>query len=100
MIGLFAIPVFAQTYESYLNRPDILTLKSQKHETGLIHGWEELKRAHLEAIVMLFEMYPQHDIYFLARDSELLYDSAKIVFKDNPNQLKRIHLLNISRANM
>ncbi|MDX9732443.1 MAG: hypothetical protein RBT63_11780 [Bdellovibrionales bacterium] len=56
--------------------------------------------AHLEAIAQVLEMYPKHHIYFLARDSELLYDFAKLSLAQEPAQLERIHLLNISRGNM
>ncbi|OFZ26256.1 MAG: hypothetical protein A2381_09105 [Bdellovibrionales bacterium RIFOXYB1_FULL_37_110] len=90
--------IFATEYESYLVRPDILSLQSTNHSADL--KWDDLKRAHVEAVAMLLEMYPEEEIYFLARDSELLHDAAKIVSKDDPKRLKQIHLLNISRANM
>ncbi|MCB0370310.1 MAG: hypothetical protein KDD45_13020, partial [Bdellovibrionales bacterium] len=45
-------------------------------------------------------MYPEYEIYFLARDSELLYDFAKLSLQNDSAALHRIHLLNISRANM
>src|SRR4051812_44416598 len=64
-------------YESYLERPDILNVTAQAHpELGA--DWEKLKRAHIEAVAQLLEMYPDREIYFLARDSELLYDMARL----------------------
>jgi len=86
-------------YESYLSRPDILKLKPKSHpELG--PDWTNLKRGHVEAIAMLLEMYPDRELYFLARDSELLHDLARWITRDDPRASKRIHLLNISRANM
>jgi len=86
-------------YESYLSRPDILTLKPKAHlELG--NDWSKLRRGHIEAVALLLEMYPDRELYFLARDSELLYDLARWVSRDDPAAAKRLHLLNISRANM
>jgi len=85
--------------ESYSSRPDILKLKPQAH-TSLGSDWQKLKRGHIEAVAMLLEMYPDREIYFLARDSELLYDLAKFVTRDESALQARVHLLNISRANM
>jgi len=86
-------------YESYISRPDILKLKPTAHpELG--GDWAKLRRGHVEAVALLLEMYPDREIYFLARDSELLYDLARWVTRDDPVLSKRIHLLNISRANM
>lgn len=59
-----------------------------------------MKPAHIEAVAEILEMYPTHEIYFLARDAELLYDLAILATHDEPEKAKRIHLLNISRANM
>lgn len=86
-------------YESYDSRPDILKLQAKAH-SGLGSDWSNLKRGHLEAVAMLLEMYPTQEIYFLARDSEILYDFARWVARDDAALSKRIHLLNISRANM
>ncbi len=99
---VFTLSVFANS-ELYTERPDILKVEARTH-SDLPKAWESQKQGHLEAIAELFGMYPdpKQQIYFLARDAELLYDYAKLMtevpefskFKD------RIHLLNISRANM
>ena len=60
----------------------------------------KIKRGYIEAIAFFLEMYPGHEIYFLARDGEPLYDQARIVLQNSPKGLARIHLLNISRSNM
>jgi hypothetical protein len=92
------VPDFG-TFESYATRPDILSLTPQAHpELG--GDWQKLKRGHLEAVAQMVGLYPERELYFLARDSELLYDLARYYFKDDPKALKRIHLLNVSRLNM
>ena len=80
-------------------RPDILTVKPTPHPE-LPASWNDLKRGHAEAVAQILAMYPDREIHFLARDSELLYDFARVINKDNPAALSRIRLLNISRANM
>ena len=95
---ILAIEGFAQEYESYLSRPDILELSPKSHDIG--PGWEKMKRGHIELVAQALGLYPEHQIYFLARDAELLYDQARVLLQDNPEELERIHLLNISRANM
>jgi hypothetical protein len=51
-------------------------------------------------VAELLTLYPRdHDIYFLARDSEYLYDVARLV-TEGTLDAKRIHLLNVSRGNM
>jgi len=95
----YASDAIPSGYESYLDRPDILKIKPVTHnEFG--SDWQNLKRAHLEATAQLLELYPDREIYFLARDSELLYDYARWALKDQPKALNQIHLLNVSRANM
>jgi hypothetical protein len=95
---LVGLSGFAQEMEPYSVRPDALTVPPGAHELG--ESWERMKRAHLEAVAEVLELYPDHEIYFLARDSEILYDTARILLKDEPAEFKRLHLLNVSRANM
>lgn len=85
--------------ELYDTRPDILSLESISHN-GLGDEWEKLKKAHLEITAMLFESYTDRHYYFLARDSELLYDFARLAARNNPDILSRIHLINVSQDNM
>lgn len=82
--------------ESYLDRPHISTVKAQKHELG--RNWRDMKTAHLSFVAFLLERYATEDLYFLARDSELLYDTAFLM--TNENERARLHLLNVSRGNM
>ena len=46
---------------------------------------------------MLLEMYPDHEILFLARDAELNYDFARLMTSDQPNDSRRLHLVNVSK---
>lgn len=84
--------------ESYLSRPDILTLKP-KALPKFQKNWSRFKRGQLEAAAMLLEMYPDRELYFFARDMEYLYDVARWATRNEPALSKRIHLLNISRDN-
>jgi hypothetical protein len=86
-------------YEPYSVRPNALKLKPRGH-ADLGGNWAKIKRGHLEAVAMLLEMYPDREICFLARDSELLFDLAREVTRGHPDRQARLHLLNISRANM
>ena len=86
--------------EFYDERPNILSVKARKHKTDA--NWEKLKEGHLEAVAQILGMYPDHKIYFLARDGELLYDLAKLFVTTTRSEAdaSRIHLINVSRANM
>ncbi|OFZ80424.1 MAG: hypothetical protein A2583_15690 [Bdellovibrionales bacterium RIFOXYD1_FULL_53_11] len=96
----YSIPSAADV-ESYSSRPDILDIKPRNHPKGLANDWNGFKRSHLEAVAELIELYPDHGLYFLARDGELLYDYARLVAKKtDPALLKRLHLINVSRANV
>jgi len=88
----------ASSMESYHLRPDIFQAAPNQHDLG--KEWQQLKMAQLETLAMVIEMYPDREVYFLARDSELLFDQAKLLLRDNKEQLDRLHLLNVSRANL
>ncbi|MBF0362815.1 MAG: hypothetical protein HQK49_17485 [Oligoflexia bacterium] len=95
------IPTHCENYE--LARPDILSYKTSKSDTTLAECKPPLvfKRGHLELTAMLFALYPDREIYFLARDAELFYDTAKFLsHKLNMDFSSRIHLLNISSRNV
>ncbi len=106
---------YAMDWEPYSTRPDILSTefappKSKGTQTEKGSGskrpavedklWHKLLRAHIEAVAEILTMYPNHRFYFLARDSEYLYDTAKLLTRDKPELSDRIHLLNVSRANI
>lgn len=92
-----AVENIPKGYESYQERPDILSVPAEAQNLG---GWQDLKTAHFSFIAELLALYsPDTEFYFLARDSEHLYDVARLV-TENTAAAKRIHLLNISRANM
>ena len=96
--SLIPPPAAADT-ESYLTRPDVLSVQARKN-TPLMPGWEQFKRANLEAAAQLLELYPDSEIYFIARDSEHLYDYARIAARNDPAALKRLKLINVSRSNI
>lgn len=95
---------FAQTIaashsetEAYSVRPDIQSVTARAHR--LSPDWPVLREAHTSAVALLLELYPAHEIYFLARDSELLFDTAILATEGRPTESSRLHLLNVSRAN-
>lgn len=100
-LQLFCVLAPAQIpvgYESYHSRPSILNVLPEALPAS--EDWEKLKQAHLTMIAELLEVYPKDThLYFLARDSEHLYDVAKLVTQDTSDS-SRIHLLNVSRGNM
>ena len=108
-------------YEDYRNRPDILVLlKNLKHEikknpnlTKIIpsaksifenakivpsYQPERFCEAHIEFVIQLLILYENFEIYFLARDTEYLYDIAQLFRHLNYLKHSHIHLINISRA--
>jgi hypothetical protein len=92
--------------EPYSIRPDIFTIAPQPREksegpaSDFPANWDALRMAHLEAAAQILGMYPEHEIYLLARDAEYLYDVMKLMARYEPRTLERIHLINVSRANM
>lgn len=92
-------PGLPEGWETYLDRPDILSMQAQSFQQPDAN-WENLKAAHFSFIAFLLEAYPAKiKIYFLARDSEHLYDVARLVTQGTKDA-DRVHLLNVSRANM
>lgn len=87
----------AHDREAYSDRPDIRKLNALAMN-GAPEIWVKLRSAHLAFVSFLLEQYPTQDIYFLARDSELLFDTAQLI--GNGRDKERVHLLNVSRANM
>lgn len=85
-------------YESYNSRPNVLSLPAIPASLG--KDWEVLRKAHFGFIAELLELYSTDThFYFLARDAEYLYDAAQLITQ-NTEDSKRIHLINVSRANM
>lgn len=89
-----ALPLF---FESYLNRRDILAESARP--MGIKSPlWENAKNGQLAFLAELLVLYPKDtQIYFLGRDSEYLFDFARLVLAGT-RDANRIHLLNISRS--
>jgi hypothetical protein len=88
----------SQEWESYLYRPDILTIPSRQHDLG--EKWISVKKAHFSFIASLLAFYDEKThFYFIARDTEYLYDTARLVTQHTVDS-QRIHLINVSRANV
>jgi len=86
-------------FERYDDRGFVLELSTDK-TVKLGNSWEKIKFAQIEAIAQMIESYPNDELYFLARDSEFLYDFAVALLKDDPKNTKRLHLVNLSRINV
>jgi hypothetical protein len=102
-ILIFSQNVFCED-DDYTSRPDINNLTPKKFiETDNSHQkvWsEKAKKGLLHFIAEQRALYPGTDRYYLARDGEFLYDLERALFKDEPEKLKKIHLLNISRKHV
>jgi hypothetical protein len=83
-------------------RPDILTFNHQASFSvaEFPQEWGKLKKGLLRFSTML-EFFPR-DVHFvfLARDMEYAYDLAKLIYRDDPQILSRIHLLWVSRSTL
>ena len=83
--------------ESYEMRPSIFEIAPVQSQFD--EYWESIKKAQLIFVAQLLELYPNKQLYFLARDAEYLYDVAQLATKGTAD-FSRIHLINVSRANM
>ncbi|MGE4130305.1 MAG: hypothetical protein AB7F86_01635 [Bdellovibrionales bacterium] len=104
------LPVGAATLY-YDQRPDILDVGPSPQPTLMsrLTGWLEKSRrnpppdfsrsvrAYPVLLAQIMAFFPEDEYYFLARDIEYLYDTARVIFKDDPNMLKRFHLLPLGR---
>lgn len=80
---------------SYNVRPSVDQVRPQEHN-NFGPEWESFKDAIMRSSAQVFEMYPDHELYFLARDGEFFYDFLKLAGQDHPDILKRIHIINVS----
>ena len=83
--------------QSYDDRPHIFEITPEKTEFD--EKWESIKKGQLIFLAQVLELYPDKQIYFLARDGEYLFDLAQLATKGTKD-FERIHLINVSRANM
>ena len=98
---LFVSIAFAENETFYRERPDVLKASSSKIESTekfSVGVWDEIKRALPETIAFYLEAYPDHDLYFLGRDGEYLYDFSRAILSES--ERKKVHLINVSRANV
>ena len=87
--------------EYYSARPTIQAVPAVSHPDLSEKTWPLLKRAQLEFVAEILGLYPDQEIYFLARDSELIYDLSVLLMEvEDRAQLGRLHLINVSRANL
>lgn len=97
------LPVFAvdpsRLLEHYSKRPKIEEIQAKEHN-DLSSDWGKFKPAQFNLVAELLEFYPDYEIYFLARDSEFIYDSARLATLESESDRERVHLLNISRVNV
>jgi hypothetical protein len=93
-------PSTRATIGYHQTRPPIESVRPREHSDLPLPEWQVLRQSHLEAVAQMIELYPNEPLYFLARDSELLFDAARYLLRDEPRQLARLHLVNISRRNM
>jgi hypothetical protein len=82
---------------SYSTRPNILDIKAEKIEKeDAPDQWEKHREGLRNYVAQLLAFYPNEHIYFLARDAEYLYDTARVFLQDDKQASKRLHLINLS----
>lgn len=79
-------------------RPRIEQVQPQEHDLG--EWWQQVKTSQVSFVIQLLHTYPDRDLYFLARDAELFYDTAVLMSGIYPQLRSRIHLLNVSRSSV
>lgn len=117
-------PSIPEGQESYLDRPDILKMRSRPLSPsssepveyrdfvdysagGVFHdfyhehfeeAWKMVRAGLFSFVAELLALYPpETQFYFLARDGELLYDIARLVTQGG-SDFQRMHLINVTRA--
>lgn len=87
----------ARATEFYSSRPDVLTLKAEQvgAESGIASS-HKVRRGYMVLLAQLMTFFPDSEYYFLARDIEYLYDTARVLFRNQPAMLKRFHVVPIS----
>lgn len=103
LILVLAVPL--QARQSPLagadDRPFVEDMRSADLGSDFLQKYEAgeypLLKAKLLFLAEIVAFYEDDEFYFLARDCDSLYDLLRILFIDNPQMLKRIHLINISR---
>ena len=76
-------------YEDRLELDELKAVDSPE----VLEGRRQFVEAQLNATALIASLYKNHEIYFLARDGEYLYDTAKKMMSKNSN----VHLINVSR---
>lgn len=59
--------------------------------------WGKVKDGSVAFIAELVSLYPNAEFYFLARDSEYIYDMAEVLSKGEKDLIGKFHLLHTSR---
>ncbi len=78
------------------DRPDVLIIDSKKTPKS-VEFPDFVIRLQFQFIAEMLEFYPNDELYFLGRDSEYLYDIARLV-TEGTERAAHIHLLNISKT--
>jgi hypothetical protein len=97
---IFLLPLFLfhkALGQEQLRRPDILSVSPLAYSDS--PQWDLLKLSQFIYVAQILELYPEHQLFFLARDGEYFYDVARLVTRKTA-EIKRIHLVNVSRLNI
>jgi hypothetical protein len=91
IVIFFSINSVWAGFESYLTRPNILEIDSSEKPHSDLY-FERGVISSIETIAEVLELYPNHEIYFMGRDAEFLYDAAIKATQGTSDEL-RIHLI-------
>jgi len=99
-VSAFAADQDSHSIEIYSHdRPSIFSIQPKAHpQLGTF--WEQLKISQLETIALFVEIYSNFERYYLARDTELLFDLDQLLTQNDDTTPGKSHLLNVSRINL
>ncbi|MGE4130304.1 MAG: hypothetical protein AB7F86_01630 [Bdellovibrionales bacterium] len=90
----------------YDERPDVLTVQPDPNgkryfqQGGFNYSlYEKAAMAYGPLLAEIMTFFPDDEYYFLARDIEYLYDTARVLFQFDEVTSKRFHLLPVGRLN-
>lgn len=82
----------------YSGREQIENIQPVQHELSPL--WPSMVNGQILFVTEILHLYKDHEIYFLARDSEYLYDMARWFLKEKGQAVDRLHLINVSSKSM
>lgn len=84
-------------FEIYNQNPSIELIKPGLCPLELADCMKKFTRSAMILLIELLLLFPDRDIFFIARDMEYYYYAAKMLFSELPEYKDKFHILNVSR---